>query len=194
MGMANPSPDVQEYITMTNHPRLIVTGRLSDGTSGVLEDRPVPPTTVAAFPGSEFFLLWGTEDGIPTLGATPQPPKTLPFFAGPGGTRLLLARYAPESGTPEPVGDPEALTAEVAERLPGLLEVMEPDGAGMHTTDTFDYGICLAGELYLTLEDEEVLLTPGSCVVQQGTRHAWHNRGTEPALMCFVGIGARREP
>lgn len=40
---------------------------------------------------------------------------------------------------------------------------------------------------------EEVKLTPGALVVQQGTRHAWHNKSDKPALMCYVLIGAHRE-
>jgi quercetin dioxygenase-like cupin family protein len=174
------------------HPRLVVTG----GASEILSDALAIPVTVGAAPGVEFFLLWGTEDDVPTVGAAPREPKTLPFFAGPGGTRLLLARYAPASSVPEPVGDPAALAAEADERLPGLMDPFEPgDDSGMHATDTLDYGICLEGELWLEMDDgKEVRLTPGTCVVQQGTRHAWHNRGDTPALMCFVGVGAVREP
>ncbi|MEV5886561.1 cupin domain-containing protein [Streptomyces sp. NPDC052020] len=180
---------------MTLRPRLVVTERRPDGTSVIAADEPARPITVGAVPGSEFYLLWGTEDGGAVVGTTPRPPTLLPFFAGTGGTRLLLARYAPQSSIPEPLGDPDELAAEAAEKLPGLLDVMEPGGSGMHTTDTLDYGICLEGELYLEVDGgREVLLTPGTCVVQQGTRHAWHNRGDKPALMCFVGIGARREP
>lgn len=180
---------------MAFRPRLVVTGREADGTSIVVSDSAVDPVTIGAAPGLAFYLMWGTEDGIPTVGTTPRGPATSPFFAGPGGTRFLFARYEPESTTPEPVGDPEELRAEAARELPGLLEVDEPGHPGMHTTDTLDYAVCLAGELYLELDHgREVLLTPGSCVVQQGTRHAWHNRGEEPALMCFVGIGALREP
>jgi glucose/arabinose dehydrogenase len=29
-------------------------------------------------------------------------------------------------------------------------------------------------------------------VIQQGTRHAWRNLGTEPATMLFVLVGATR--
>ncbi|GAA3151848.1 cupin domain-containing protein [Streptomyces rameus] len=179
---------------MTIQPRLVVTERRTDGSSVVAGDGQPAPISVAAAPGIEFYLLWGTEDGGTTVGTGPRQPRTLPFFPGAGGTRLLLARYAPRSSVAEPVGDPESLAAEVAEKLPGLTDGDEPDRPGLHTTDTLDYGICLEGELYLELDDgREVLLTPGTCVVQQGTRHAWHNRGDEPALMCFVGIGATRE-
>lgn len=176
-------------------PRLVVTGREPDGTSVVVTDQPAAAITVGAYPGMQFYLLWGTEDGTATVGAGPQRPKVAPFFPGVGGTRLLFARYAPESSTPEVLGDPDQLTAELAGLLPGLAEVFEPDHPGMHTTDTIDYGVCLEGELHLELDNgKEVVLTPGTCVVQLGTRHAWHNRGDNPALMCFVGIGAHREP
>lgn len=179
---------------MRVEPRLIVAAREADGASAVVSDEPALPTVVRAYPGVEFYLLWGTEDGGATIGTRPPRPTMLPFFSGPGGTRLLLARYAPQSAVAEPVGDPEDLMREVKEKLPGLAEVFDSPDSGMHATDTVDYGICLEGELYLELDKgEEVRLTPGSCVVQLGTRHAWHNRGDKPALMCFVGIGARRE-
>jgi mannose-6-phosphate isomerase-like protein (cupin superfamily) len=179
---------------MSAAPRLIVAAREADGSSVVMSDQPVPPTVARAYPGVEFFLLWGTEDGGATVSAGPPRPTLLPFFAGPGGTRLMLTRYAPESAVAGAEGDPEDLAREVKEKLPGLAEVFESPDSGMHATDTVDYGICLEGELYLELDNgKEVLLTPGSCVVQLGTRHAWHNRGDKPALMCFVGIGARRD-
>jgi len=164
-------------------------------TETPLNKAPFRKTHPRAYPGSEFFLLWGTGNGGAVVGGSaPREPQILPFFAGPGGTRLLLARYAPEGSTSPLAGDADELAGEVDEKLPGLRDVFDPDDtSGMHATDTLDYGICLEGELVLELDEGEVLLTPGSCVVQQGTRHTWHNRGTAPALMCFVGIGATRE-
>jgi hypothetical protein len=179
---------------MAIQPRLIVTGREPDGKSVFVTDRPGEPITVGAIPGSEFYMLWGTEDGNATVGTKPRQPKIFPFFPGTGGTRILFLRWAPESAAPEQLGDPDELAAEAAARLPGLMDVFEPDNPGMHTTDSVDYGICLEGELHLELDDgQEVKLTPGACVVQQGTRHAWHNRSDKPALMCYVLIGADRD-
>jgi hypothetical protein len=38
----------------------------------------------------------------------------------------------------------------------------------------------------------ETVLRPGDTVVQNGTRHRWANRGTEPAVMAAFQVGARR--
>lgn len=175
-------------------PRLLVTGTGPDGRSTVLSDHEPEPVRVRALPGQELYLLWGSPDGGVTVGRANPEPVVLPFFAGPGGSRLLLVRFPPEGAVTTPPGDRTELAAETAARLPGLMDAfVDGDTPGMHTTDTLDYGMCLEGELWLELGDTtQVRLTPGTCVVQQGTRHAWHNRSAAPALMCFVGIGARR--
>ncbi len=99
---------------------------------------------------------------------------------------------------PEAVAAPEninfeAALNEAAEKLPGLTDVFEPDHPGMHTTDTVDFEVVLSGEITLELDDgAEVTLKPGDTVVQNGTRHAWHNRGDVPVVIAAVIIGAQR--
>lgn len=61
----------------------------------------------------------------------------------------------------------------------------------MHRTDTVDYGIVLAGEVHLVLEQEETLLRTGDVVVQRGTSHAWHNRSASDARMAFVNLSGQ---
>ena len=178
---------------MPIEPRLIVTGHSPEGKAVFVQDRPPDPTRVGLLPGSDFFMLWGTPDGTATVGEQDPKPVFRPYFPGVGGSRALFLRWAPWSSEPDPQPDPEAIEREVAEKLPGLMDPFEPGGEGMHTTDTVDYGICLEGELCLTLDDgAEVTLTPGTCVVQLGTRHKWTNRSDQPALMCYVQLGARR--
>ena len=41
---------------------------------------------------------------------------------------------------------------------------------------------------------QEVHLRAGDCVVQNGTRHAWHNRSSEPVIVAVALVGARRVP
>jgi len=51
----------------------------------------------------------------------------------------------------------------------------------------------LSGEVWLELDDgAEVHLRPGDCVIQNGTRHAWRNRSTEPCVIAVALVGAVR--
>ena len=64
----------------------------------------------------------------------------------------------------------------------------------MHQTNSVDYAMIVAGEIWLVLDDgAEVHLTPGDCVVQNGTRHAWHNRKPEPCVMVGAMVSAERQ-
>jgi quercetin dioxygenase-like cupin family protein len=90
-----------------------------------------------------------------------------------------------------------AAVNEAEQKLPALLGHMEPDNPGMRTTRSVDVDIVLSGELVLELDNgAETLLRTGDFVVQNGTRHRWHNRGPVPAtLLAFlVGTHAQRAP
>jgi hypothetical protein len=54
-----------------------------------------------------------------------------------------------------------AVIAEAERKVPGMLAQMEPESPGMHTTNTVDVDIVLAGEVVLELDDgvETVLRT-----------------------------------
>ncbi|MGA5300052.1 cupin domain-containing protein [Nucisporomicrobium flavum] len=180
---------------MPIEPRLIVTGHDRDGDAVFVEDRHPEPVSVQALPGADFYLLWGTPDGEAKVGERDAKPVLRPYFPGLGGSRALFLRWAAHSSEPQPVPDPVSVAEEVALKLPGLTDPFEENGDGMHTTDTVDYAICLEGELCLELDNgAEVTLTPGTCVVQLGTRHKWKNRSDRAALMCYVQIGAVRVP
>lgn len=64
----------------------------------------------------------------------------------------------------------------------------EPPHPLMHRTETIDYAICLEGEIWLVLDDSEVLMKAGDTCVQRGTNHAWSNRSDAPCFMAFVLI------
>lgn len=169
--------------------RRVVTGRTSEGKSIVASDEIVEPITIALSPGSEFHGLWGS-DKIPELPDPGRRPSTHGWFPPAEGYRFALVTFPPEGEPPENIDLPAGI-AEVQAKLPGLAESLEPDFA-MHTTDTIDLVFVLSGEISLELDDgAEVLLRPGDSVVQNGTRHAWHNRGSEDCLMAVTMIGAR---
>jgi quercetin dioxygenase-like cupin family protein len=73
------------------------------------------------------------------------------------------------------------------------LESNELDQPGMHTTDTVDMEIVISGEIILELDDGvETTLRAGDVNIQNGTRHRWHNRGSEPAVLAVAMVGASR--
>jgi quercetin dioxygenase-like cupin family protein len=68
---------------------------------------------------------------------------------------------------------------------------MEADAPGFHTTQTIDYVVLLSGQVWLVVDEDEALLGPGDTVIQLGSRHAWQNRGTQPATLAVVLVGAK---
>jgi mannose-6-phosphate isomerase-like protein (cupin superfamily) len=171
--------------------RRVVTGVTADGKSVFVEDGPPPrAVTFAENPGNEFFMLWGTDDtpSVPTGGEDPTPTMES-FMPGRLGSRFLINRWPPHTE----VRDRKARIDEMHKRMPGIAESTEAEDFDMHTTDSIDYGVVLSGEMWLELDDgEEVHLTTGDCIIQNGTRHAWRNRSSEPCVMAFVMVGANR--
>jgi mannose-6-phosphate isomerase-like protein (cupin superfamily) len=172
--------------------RRVVTGHDGNGKAVFAADEHVDPVMVALVPRAEFHLLWGA-DHPPTFpddgGPTPQPS----YFPPVGGYRFGLFTLPPAPASEPAELDLEAALAEIEEKLPGMLAHMEPDNPGMHTTDTIDFEVILSGEVVLELDDgAERVLRPGDTVVQNGTRHRWANRGTEPAVVAVILLGAHR--
>ncbi|HTO06822.1 MAG TPA: cupin domain-containing protein [Myxococcota bacterium] len=172
--------------------RRVVTGHDRSGKAVFVSDREVEPITAQLLPGSEFHKLWGGDraPSFPDDGAEPAQPS---YFPPIGGFRFGMFSLPPASSAaaPQPK-DMAAAAAELEAKLPGLASYMEPDAPGMHTTDTIDFEVVLEGEVWLELDGgKEVHLRPGDTVVQNGTRHAWHNRGTKPARLAVFITGAR---
>lgn len=177
---------------MTHKVRRVVTGQTGDGKSVFVSDEEVDPIVLSAVPGPSFHRVWGS-DAIPQLPTDGTAPAQPMYFPPAGGYRLGFFTLPP-ANTPMPENiDVEAVLAEMRENLPGMLDVMEPDNSGMHTTDTVDLDLVISGEVVLELDDgAEVTLRAGDCVVQNGTRHAWHNRSDQPAVLFVALIGATR--
>jgi len=177
--------------------RRIVTGRSPQGRSIFFSDGgPSRHIRIQALPGLEQWEIWATPP-IPSFPGDPEDPtpRLNSLVPSPGETRFRIVRFpsARERARAEASGfDSKALAREYLEKAPGLAEAHEPDGSGMHTTPTVDYGVVLSGRIWLELDDgEKRLLEAGDCVIQNGTRHAWRNTFEEPCLMAFIMIGAR---
>jgi quercetin dioxygenase-like cupin family protein len=75
-----------------------------------------------------------------------------------------------------------------------LVPWADPDNPGMHRTPSIDFDIVLAGTVGLELDyGTEVTLSPGDVVIQNGTRHRWHNRGDGVARVASVMVGGQHE-
>ena len=170
--------------------RRVVTGRNRAGKAVFVQNGVSPRiVTTETLPGLALVEVWAT-DKIPTLPVAPVDLTTTmkSFVPGPGGTRFRIVQFP---GASTRAFDQEAFRREYLVKAPGLAEAMELQDAGMHTTDSIDYGVVISGEIILELDDgATVSLKQGDCVVQNGTRHAWRNSSTTPCIMAFVLVGA----
>lgn len=172
--------------------RRIVTGTDASGRSCIIADGESPAVmTVAARPGYRNTNIWRT------LGpeASVEAPDTIAQHRGllppPRGTVVRVIDIPPEPSSPD------ALRRQAAATFAGMFADAAHEGGsarhpGMHTTDTVDYAIVLHGELVAILDEDETLMRTGDVLIQRGTRHAWANRSTGVARVCFVLTSASR--
>ncbi len=170
--------------------RRVVTGHTADGKAIVASDTEVSAVTSPT--GSEFLRLWGA-DGMPTFPDDGAPSEEQTFFPPLGGFRFVAMTLPPLSTNSSMNPDMAAAWREIAsKKMPGFLAYMEKDHPGFHATPTIDFEYVVSGEVWLELDDgKEVLLRAGDTLVQNGTRHAWHNKGSEPCQVVGCLIGTR---
>jgi mannose-6-phosphate isomerase-like protein (cupin superfamily) len=109
--------------------------------------------------GRLLHPLWGADAAVGAAGAASEPG----LFPATGGLRFWL------------------FTVRADEEQPNHA---------LHSTPTIDLGYVVAGEMTLELEDgTEVVLSTGDAYVQNGTSHAWHNRGDVDATVALVVAG-----
>ena len=170
--------------------RRVVTGHNAAGKSIFIIDEP-SPHVYARRPGSAIVTeLWettktpadnrGSADAIERQFRLP-PPRN--------GSVFRIIEYPPDK---ERVA---ALAIELAEPDDGSGRVASADRRnprhlGFHKTNSIDYAIVLAGEIYALMDDGEVLLKAGDVLIQRGTNHAWSNRGDDSAYVAFVLVDA----
>jgi mannose-6-phosphate isomerase-like protein (cupin superfamily) len=176
--------------------RRIVTGLSPTGRAVVVSDGFSPWSEEALHvPGLRTELLWQTAnppclppavDGDPVNGATTLLPK-------PGRTSIQVVTFPPDASLEAAGGTEAELGSDLAKVFPGLAELFERENPGMHVTDTVDYCVLLEGELLMELDDGvSTVVRQHDVVVQNGTRHGWRNRSSQPATMLFVMFGAAR--
>jgi quercetin dioxygenase-like cupin family protein len=143
---------------MPEPPRRIVTGHGSAGRGRIVSDGPAPASRRVP-DGASFHDMWVTTASPAPVTATEPEPIDADQPMGPPetGTRVRIVDMPPGARSP------------------------------MHRTESVDYGVVLAGEITLVLDDgSATTVGPGELVVQRGTDHAWENRSEQPVRMLFV--------
>jgi mannose-6-phosphate isomerase-like protein (cupin superfamily) len=172
--------------------RRIVTGN-ANGKAVVQSDEPLLAYEFTTVPGYQHTLIW-VNPATPDLGKEQRfdryPDSVVP---GPGGTSLHFVTFPPSSVFADSSFDGEAARSEALIRLRGLADHFEKVDPAMHRTNTVDYAVVYEGEIWLELDDAKTIhLQRGDVVVQNGTRHAWRNRGAVPVTMLFFLNGAKQ--
>ena len=165
--------------------RRIVTGR-KDGKDTVLFDGPAPNRRLRQASGVVSTLLWATDESPADIsGRTDRAEREIGVPPPPRGSIFRVVEFPP--------GRKEMSREAVLEEM-GLSQQSGSTHPGMHKTRSIDYAVVMEGEIDMLLDDCEVHLAAGDVLVQQGTNHAWVNRGTRPCRIAFVLIDAAEPP
>jgi len=171
--------------------RRVVTGHDAQGKAKVIMDSVADNILERPNrPGVALTNLWQL-DTAPAVMETHEDPVTGPLILHPpeGGSVFRIVQFDPEN--PEVLANLDGPSA-FAEMGAGANIVENARHPFMHRTDSVDYAVILTGEIYMLMDEEDVLLRAGDTVIQQGTNHAWSNRGTEPCLIAFVLVDAAK--
>ena len=135
--------DQSEHVEL-DMPSFVVIGSGEDSRSKVVEIRDVDAGMASHMPGVQWNCVWSTAQ------QPPEAPGPRPGF-GPRGSGQL------------PSG---ATCWAIFAFDPGL-------STPFHHTATLDYDIVLEGEVTLGLEQGDILLRAGDCVVIPAVMHSW---------------------
>jgi mannose-6-phosphate isomerase-like protein (cupin superfamily) len=178
---------------MTQQVRTVVTGHDASGQSRVASDYVSGPGARNVFvPAQDANVcltnIW-TFDKVPTsLDSAVLEASEFTLKPASGGAIFRYLEIPPES----------------TRRYEGFEDYFKQMGGGgdlaqgakkkhpaMHRTKTVDILVVLKGEIWLVLDEEEVLIKEGDFVVQRATNHAWSNRTEQPCTMALILVDAQ---
>jgi mannose-6-phosphate isomerase-like protein (cupin superfamily) len=172
--------------------RRVVTGHNARGRSVVLLDGESPHSFLLEKAGGlRLTELWETRsspaDNAGSRDAADHERRIEPVG---GGSVFRVIEYPPDRVRLKTL-DPEGFFRGMGAKAADAATRRHP---GMHKTDTVDYCVVLSGEIWAVLDEGEVLLRAGDCLVQRGTNHAWSNRSDKPCVIAFALIAAKPAP
>jgi hypothetical protein len=125
----------------------------------------------------EIARMWAA-DGPATYPGDGENPNAPGMFPPVGGTRMIVADFAPGQ------------RIQGAEGGDGAIAWADD---GMHHTDSTDFNVVLDGEIVLSAPGgKDITLSTGDVVVIAGADHAWRNDSDRPARVAFFIVGGQR--
>jgi hypothetical protein len=161
--------------------RRVVTGH-KDGKAVVLFDGPAPNRKLRQASGLASTLVWVTDESPADISGTADRAEREIGVPPPArGSLFRVVEFPPER---------KEVSREAVLKEMGLAGQAGSKHAAMHRTRSIDYAVVMEGEIDMLLDHSEVHLAAGDVLVQQGTNHAWVNRGPRPCRIAFVLIDA----
>jgi hypothetical protein len=166
--------------------RRIVTATNEAGRSYILSDTRLPAGELATGEAVRA-RLWMTDCAPASIEGTDDPVSDGNNLGlappGSGGTVISIGEFMPDSMR---FAGPERFLK------PGFSTTPDRSGRhpGFHRTATLDYAVCLEGEIWALLDEDETLMRAGDVLIQRGTYHSWSNRSDSVCRILFVLIDA----
>jgi mannose-6-phosphate isomerase-like protein (cupin superfamily) len=166
--------------------RRVVTGHDARGKAVVLREGDAPNAKVRQATGLTSILVWVTDEcPADVSGSDDRADRDIGVAPPARGSIFRVVDFPPLGATEI---DNAAMLREMG--------LQRPDSYGgarnplMHRTRSIDYAVVISGEIDMLLDNTEVHLKAGDVLVQQGTIHAWVNRGADTCRVAFVLIDA----
>ncbi|MCC7484645.1 MAG: cupin domain-containing protein [Burkholderiales bacterium] len=174
--------------------RRVVTGNDERGRSKVVWDGPAPNAHASSMGvGRGHTDLWIWNETPAPLAETADPGSGSYVFPGPDdGGHLRVVQGPPKPADYDPASDRDLVAPHPPKLRPGATRVWDRGGndyfsSAFHKTQTIDYGIMLAGERDLILDDCKLVMKPGDIVIQVGAWHQWSfPKGAQMAFDMFA--------
>jgi mannose-6-phosphate isomerase-like protein (cupin superfamily) len=173
--------------------RRVVTGHNAAGKATIMiSDHAPNVTAIKGWPGLGVTEIWVTDEmPVSNHGSRDHSLRPLRHDPTPSGTIFRVVEIPPETT------DTKIDAGATFGQLGSANKPSSADSAKhptMHKTDSIDYLVVISGSMHMVMEEGEIELHAGDCIVQRGTNHAWVNRSGQPCLLAAVLIDAKHAP
>jgi mannose-6-phosphate isomerase-like protein (cupin superfamily) len=177
---------------ISNNVRRIVTTVDESGKAVILFDSDNPHNIKRPDRPNTSRLLWVTGESPADISGPADRAALAMGKIGitppPGGSVFRIVEFPPVGPEVEQMSN-DHLHHQIGGDAP--KRGLPPSHPFMHRTRTIDYAIVMDGEIDMLLDDSEIHMKAGDVLIQQGTNHAWVNRGKETCRIAFILIDSQ---